>query len=86
MDARAETAMNFVQIHLLLNHFPVIGSIIGFGLLLISFFGKNEGLRRASLIVFPAVALIAIPAFASGKGAQLMLQDAPGISDRKSVV
>jgi uncharacterized membrane protein len=73
--------MNFVHIHLLLNHLPVIGAIIGFGLFLISFFGKNDDLRRGSLIVFAAMALIAIPAFASGKGAQLMLKGKPGISD-----
>ena len=73
--------MNFAHIHLLLNHFPVIGSIIGFGLFLISFFGKNDALRRSSLIIFASMALIAIPAFASGKGAQLMLKGKPGISD-----
>jgi len=75
------TVMNFVHIHLLLNHFPVIGSIIGFGLFLISLFRKNDDLRRGSLIIFAAMALIAIPAFASGKGAQLMLHGKPGISD-----
>jgi len=37
---------------LLLNHFPVIGSIIGFGLFLISLFRKNDDLRRGSLIIF----------------------------------
>ena len=73
--------MDFVQIHLLLNHFPVIGSVIGSALFVISLLGKNHDLRRASLIVFAAVALIAIPVFASGKGAQLMLKDKPGISD-----
>src|SRR4029077_17543201 len=73
--------MNFVHIHLLLNHIPVIGSIIGFGLFLISFFGKNDDLRRSSLIIFAAMGLIAIPAFTSGKGAQLMLKEKPGISD-----
>jgi len=73
--------MNFVQMHLLLNHFPVIGSLIGFGLFVVSLFKKNNDLRRGSLIVFAAVALIAIPAFASGKGAQLMLKDQPSISD-----
>jgi len=66
---------------MLLNHFPVIGSFIGFGLYLISLFGKREDLRRGSLITFAAVALIGIPAFASGKGAQLMLKGKPGISD-----
>src|SRR3981081_3807575 len=75
------TAMNFVHLHLLLNHLPVIGSIVGCGLLLISLFGKNDDLRRASLMIFAAMALIAIPVFASGKGAQLMLQGKPGISD-----
>src|SRR3984893_5129601 len=75
------TVMNFVHIHLLLNHFPIIGSIIGCGLFLIPLLGKNDPLRRSSLIVFAAMALIAIPAFASGKGAQLMLQGKPGISD-----
>jgi len=73
--------MNFVHIHLLLNHLPVIGSFIGFGLFLVSLFEKNDDLRRGSLIVFAAMALIAIPTFASGKGAQLMLKDKPGISD-----
>lgn len=73
--------MNFVQIHLYLNHFPVIGSIIGSGLFLVSLGGKNDGMRRASLIIFAAVGLITIPTFASGKGAQLMLQKQPGISD-----
>ena len=73
--------MNFVQIHLLLNDFPVIGSIIGLALFLVSLFGKSSDLRRASLIVFAAVALVSIPVFASGKGAQLMLQKTPGISD-----
>jgi uncharacterized membrane protein len=73
--------MNFVHIHLLLNHFPVIGSIIGFGLFFVSFFRKSDDLRRGSLIVFAAVALIAIPVFASGKGAQLMLKGKSGISD-----
>src|SRR6202049_503366 len=73
--------MNFVHIHLLLNHIPVICSIIGFGLFLISLFGKNDDLRRGSLIIFAAMALVAIPAFASGKGAQLMLKDKPDISD-----
>jgi uncharacterized membrane protein len=73
--------MNFAYIHLLLNHIPVVGSIIGFGLFLLSFFGKNDDLRRGSLIVFATMALVAIPAFASGKGAQLMLQGKPGISD-----
>jgi uncharacterized membrane protein len=72
--------MNYAHLHLLLNHFPVIGTIVGLGLFLISFVGKNEDLRRSSYIVFAAVALLTIPAFLSGFGAQIMIKG-PGVSD-----
>ena len=72
--------MNYAHLHLLLNHVPVIGSIVGFGLFLISFFGKNEDLRRSSYIIFAAVALVTIPAFLSGFGAEQMIKG-PGVSD-----
>ena len=72
--------MNYVHLHLLLNHFPIIGTIVGLGLFLVSFLGKNEDLRRSSYIVFAAVALVSIPAFLSGYGAQLMVKG-PSVSD-----
>ena len=73
--------MNFVQLHLLLNHFPIIGTLIGLGLLLISLVGKNEDLRRASLIIFLAMALLALPTFFSGPGAQGAIKKLPGVSE-----
>ena len=73
--------MNFAQIHLFLNHFPIIGTLVGLGLLLISLVGKNEGLRRASLIIFAAMSLLAIPTFFSGTGAQGAIKKLPGVSD-----
>ena len=72
--------MNYEHLHLLLNHFPIIGMIIGVGLFLVSFVGKNKDLRRASYIVFVGIALITIPAFMTGFAAQAMLKG-PGISD-----
>jgi hypothetical protein len=73
--------MNFVYLHLLLNHFPIIGTLVGLGLLLISLFGKNDDLRRASLIIFPVMALLAIPVFFSGPGAQGAIKKLPGVSE-----
>ncbi|MGA7793654.1 MAG: hypothetical protein WCA19_11500 [Candidatus Acidiferrales bacterium] len=72
--------MNFAHLHLLLNHVPVIGSIIALGLFLISFFGKNQDLRRSAYIIFAAVAFLTIPTFLTGFGAQLMIKG-PGVSD-----
>jgi uncharacterized membrane protein len=67
-------------LHLLLNHFPIIGAIIGLGLLAVSFFGKNQDLRRAAYITFVGIGLITIPTFISGIGAQQMI-NGPGVSD-----
>jgi uncharacterized membrane protein len=72
--------VNYEHLHLLLNHFPIIGSFIGLGLFLASFFGKNQDLRRASYIVFAGIALITIPAFMTGFAAEQMLKG-PGISE-----
>jgi hypothetical protein len=73
--------MNFSHLHLLLNHFPIIGTMVGLGLFLLSLVGKNEDLRRASLIIFPAMALLAIPTFFTGTGAQGAIRKTPGVSE-----
>jgi len=74
-----EPFVNYEHLHLLLNHFPIIGSFIATGLFLASFFGKNNrDMRRSSYIVFVGVALLTIPAFLTGFAAQQMLK-APGI-------
>jgi hypothetical protein len=72
--------MNLVHLHLLLNHFPIIGTIIGLGLFMGSLLGRNADLKRASLIIFAFVALLTLPAFFSGVGAQRAIRKDPGIS------
>src|SRR5438552_2229633 len=72
--------MNLAHLHLLLNHFPIIGTLIGLGLFAASFVGKNDDLKRASLMVLAVVALLALPAFFSGVGAQAAIRKVPGVS------
>ena len=72
--------MNFPHIHLLLNHFPVIGTIIGLGLFLLGSSEDHHQLRRAALILFAVLAFITIPVFISGVGAQVVLRKA-GVSN-----
>jgi uncharacterized membrane protein len=72
--------MNLAHLHLLLNHFPIIGTVVALGLFLASFIGKNDDLKRSSLIIFAAIALITLPTFFSGIGAQRAIRREPGIS------
>ncbi len=69
--------LNIAHLHLLLNHFPIVGTLVGLALFLMSFIGKNGDLRRASLIVFAGVALLSIPTFVSGVGAQVTIHGNP---------
>jgi uncharacterized membrane protein len=62
--------MNLAHIHLLLNHFPTIGTIIGLGLFLVSLVGKSDVLKRASLVVLLGIAIVAIPTYVTGNAAQ----------------
>jgi uncharacterized membrane protein len=73
--------VNQAHLHLLLNHFPIIGTMIGLGLFLFSFVGKNEDLKRAALIVFAAMALLSLPTFFSGALAQGAIDEQPGVSN-----
>src|SRR4029077_5000047 len=72
--------MNLAHLHLLLNHFPIIGTIVALGLFITSFIGKNDDLKRSSLIILIAMALLTLPTFFSGIGAQRAIRKDPGVS------
>ena len=72
--------MDLAHIHLLLNHFPTIGYIIGGGLFLLSLITNSDDLKRASLVVLLGISLISIPTYISGNGAQDAIKSQPGIS------
>ncbi len=73
--------MNFDHLHLLLYHVPIIGFLVGIGLFVASCTGGNEDLRRSSLIIFAVAALLTIPTFVSGVGADRSIAGEPGVSD-----
>ena len=73
--------MDFPHLHMLLNHFPIIGTIVGVGLFILSLIVKADEVKRAGLIVFVAMALLTIPAFMTGVGAQEKMVQDPGISN-----
>jgi uncharacterized membrane protein len=72
--------MNIPHIHLLLNHVPTVGTVIAVAILILSFVRKNEGMRRVSLELFCVIALLTLPAYLSGVGTQLLLQERPDVA------
>lgn len=72
--------MDLAHIHLLLNHFPTIGFLIGGGLFLLSLIMNSDDLKQASLVVLLGISLISIPTYMSGNGAQETIKSLPGVS------
>lgn len=72
--------MDLAHIHLLLNHFPTIGFLIGGGLFLLSLIMNSDDLKLASLVVLLGISLIASPTYMSGNGAQEAIKSMPGVS------
>jgi hypothetical protein len=72
--------MDVAHLHLLLNHFPTIGSIMGGGLFVLSLITNSDDLKRSSLVVLLGISLIAIPTYISGNVAQDAVKSLPGVS------
>ena len=72
--------MNLAHIHLLLNHFPTVGMVVGLAIYVIALGTNSVDLKRVSLITFVMISLIAVPTFASGSAAQEMIAKLPGVS------
>src|SRR2546428_2565949 len=76
--------MNLAHWHLVLNHFPIIGTIFSFLLLSTGFILKKSGLKQAGLGLFVLTGLLTIPAFLTGEGAEEVLK-AAGIREKKFI-
>lgn len=74
MDA---TPLFLTHAHLLLNHVPTVGYAIGLFLFLWSLLAHDDSLKRASLVLFVGVALLAIPTYATGNAAAEMICTGP---------
>jgi uncharacterized membrane protein len=73
--------MNATHIHLLLNHFPIIGTLIGSALLIWGFFKKQDNIKIAACTIIVVMALIAIPVFLTGEPAEEAVEHLPGIAE-----
>ena len=73
--------MNGAQLHLLLNHVPVLGVAFAATLALAGAVRGSAELKKAGLWAFVLAALAALPAYFSGEGAEGVVEHLPGVAD-----
>ena len=71
--------MNDAHWHLVVNHFPIIGTILALGTLLTGLILKNNSVKNTAYILFIVAATFAAFSMATGEGAEEMVEDMPNI-------
>lgn len=71
---------NDAHYHLLLNHLPILGTLIGLLTLLAGFVFKNSAVKRTGLGILIFASIAAFPAKLTGEGAEEMVEHMPGVS------
>jgi uncharacterized membrane protein len=74
--------MNDAHLHLAVNHFPIIISFLGFGILVVGLFLKNNSLKNTAYVLFVFAAVFAFASMATGEGAEELVEDMPSIGKK----
>ncbi len=74
--------MNDAHLHLVVNHFPIIGTILALGVLIAGFFLKNSSVKNTAYGLFIVSAIFAALSMSTGEGAEEIVEDMPNIGRR----
>lgn len=72
--------MNEAHLHLTFNHLPLIAPIIAFLVMIGGIIFKSDVIKRTAYAVFILGAIMTIPAFVSGEGAEEIAEELPGVT------
>jgi uncharacterized membrane protein len=64
---------------MVVNHFPIIGTILAIGILIAGLLSKNRSIINTSYVLFVIGAIFGILSMNTGEGAEELVEDMPGI-------
>jgi uncharacterized membrane protein len=67
---------------MVVNHFPIIGTIFGLGILIAGVFMKNTVIKNVAYILFVIAAIFAAVSMATGEGAEEIAEKLPSVTDQ----
>lgn len=71
--------MNDAHLHMVFNHFPIIGTIFGLGILITGIATKNNTIKNVSYVLFIVAAITAFISMSTGEGAEELVEDMPSV-------
>ncbi len=73
--------MNQAHLHLALNHLPIVFPMVGALVLIAALLLKSAAMKRTAYGIFAAGAVLTMPAFFTGEGAEEVVEELQGISE-----
>ncbi|WP_220195338.1 hypothetical protein [Ktedonospora formicarum] len=74
--------MTLAHVHLLVNHFPILGTLFIMALFIIALVFRSTLMQKVSLWFLVVIALLTAVAYATGDKAEAAVQGLPGISEQ----
>lgn len=71
--------MNEAHLHMVVNHFPIIGIIFGLGILITGIVLKNNSVKTVAYVLFIVAAVFAALSMSTGEGAEELVEDMPTV-------
>ncbi|MFV8372013.1 hypothetical protein [Flavobacterium sp. LB2P74] len=71
--------MNDAHLHMVVNHFPIIGTFFGIGILVTGLLLKNNSVINTAYVLFIITAIFGILSMSTGEGAEEIVEDFPEI-------
>ncbi|MGC4039366.1 MAG: hypothetical protein QM710_00830 [Flavobacterium sp.] len=71
--------MNDAHLHMVVNHFPIIGTIFGLGILIAGIAAKNNAIKNVAYVLFVVGALFTLASMSTGEGAEELVENLPDV-------
>ena len=71
--------MNDAHLHMVVNHFPIIGTILGLGILITGMILKNNSVKNTAYVLFVVAAVFAAFSMGTGEGAEELVEEMPSV-------
>ncbi|MGX7666471.1 DUF2231 domain-containing protein [Flavobacterium pedocola] len=67
--------MNEAHLHMVFNHFPIVGTIFGFGILLAGLLFKNKSIQHTAFVLLAISAVFGLLTMKTGEGAEEIAEE-----------
>jgi uncharacterized membrane protein len=71
--------MNEAHLHMVVNHFPIIGTILALGILIAGLILKNHTVKNTSYVLFIIAAIFGALSMGTGEGAEELVKNMPNV-------